>query len=247
MLLEGRTAVITGSASGIGRAMATAFGREGASVVIADIDGDAAERTAADLTAAGTPAVGVRCDVTDETSVTDAVTAAGEAFGRLDVYVNNAGFTRDAVMRKMSVDDFTSVLGVHVLGAWLGTRAASAAMRAANTRGSIINMSSISGKVGNPGQTNYSAAKAGIVGLTKAAAKEAARYGVRVNAIQPGLIETAMTAAMPPEVLTDRIKDVPLGRIGTVDDVANAALFLASDLSSYITGTVVEVTGGRHM
>jgi 3-oxoacyl-[acyl-carrier protein] reductase len=247
MLLDGRAAVITGAATGIGRAMATAFGREGASVVIADIDGEAAERAAADLAATGVAAVGVRCDVTDEGSVTDAVAVATATFGRLDVYVNNAGFTRDAVMRKMSADDFVAVLNVHVLGAWLGIRAASAAMRAAGTPGSVINMSSISGKVGNPGQTNYSAAKAAIVGLTKAAAKEAARYGVRVNAIQPGLIETAMTAAMPPEVLADRLKDVPLGRIGTVEDVANAALFLAGDLSSYITGTVVEVTGGRHM
>ncbi|MEW2545963.1 3-oxoacyl-ACP reductase FabG [Streptomyces sp. NPDC047002] len=247
MLLEGRTAVITGAATGIGRGIAARFGREGARIVVADIDGAAAGRAAAELAAEGVPAAGVRCDVTDEASVTGAVDAAVSAFGGLDVYVNNAGFTRDAVMRKMSVDDFVSVLHVHVLGAWLGTRAACAAMRAAGTRGSVVNMSSISGKVGNPGQTNYSAAKAGVVGLTKAAAKEAARYGVRVNAVQPGLVDTAMTAAMPPEVLAERVKDVPLGRIGEIGNVADAALFLASDLSSYITGTVVEVTGGRHM
>ena len=216
-------------------------------MVIADIDGDAARSAATELANSGAKAIGAECDVTSETSVDAAVAVAVERFGGVDVYVNNAGFTRDAIMRKMPLDDFLAVLNVHLVGAWLGTRASSAAMRTVGRGGSIINMSSISGKVGNPGQTNYSAAKAGIVGLTKASAKEVARYGIRVNAIQPGLIDTAMTALMPPEVLARRIEDVPLGRIGRIEDVANAALFLASDLSAYVTGTVIEVTGGRHM
>jgi 3-oxoacyl-[acyl-carrier protein] reductase len=247
MLLDGKTAIITGAAAGIGLQLARTFAREGASVVIADIDQAAAERTAFELASTGAQAIGLPCDVTDEDSVAELVRQGSDRFGRLDVYVNNAGFTRDAVMRKMPLKDFVAVLEVHVVGAWLGTRAASAAMREFGNGGSIVNMSSISGKVGNPGQTNYSAAKAGMVGLTKASAKEVARYGIRVNAIQPGLIDTAMTAKMPPDVLADRLTEIPLGRIGRIEDVADAALFLASDLSSYITGTVVEVTGGRHM
>lgn len=246
-LLEGRIAIVTGAAGGIGREIARAFGAEGGAVVVADLDGPAAEATAGELGADGYEVLPVRCDVTDEESVDTLVAAAIERFGRLDVYVNNAGITRDAVMRKMTLDDFLAVLHVHLVGAWLGTRAASVAMRAAGTPGAVINMSSISGKVGNPGQTNYSTAKAGLVGLTKSAAKEVARYGIRVNAIQPGLIDTAMTAKLPPDVLAERLKDVPLGRIGAIGDVANAALYLASDLSSYVTGTVLEVAGGRHM
>jgi len=246
-MLAGRTAVITGAGSGIGRQIAERFAEQGASIVVGDIDADAAAGAAQQLEAQGHAALGVRCDVTDEQSMQGLVSAALERFSAVDVMVNNAGFTRDAVMRKMSLEDFRSVIEVHLVGAWLGTRTASAAMREAGRGGSIINMSSISGKVGNPGQTNYSAAKAGMVGLTKAAAKEVARHGVRVNAIQPGLIDTAMTAAMPADVLASRITEIPLGRIGQVGDVANAALFLASDLSAYITGTVIEVTGGRHM
>ena len=245
--LVGLTATITGSGSGIGWRIAERFAESGAAVAIGDIDGAAAEAAAADLVARGFRAVGVRCDVTDEHSVDAFTRAACDAFGRLDIHVNNAGFTRDAGMHRMPLGDFRAVLEVHVVGTWLGTRAASSAMRAGGQGGSIINMSSISGKVGNAGQTNYSAAKAGIVGLTKASAKECARFGVRVNAIQPGLIDTAMTAAMDPETLASRLEDVPLARIGTIDDVADAALFLAGRQSSYMTGNVLEVAGGRHM
>jgi 3-oxoacyl-[acyl-carrier protein] reductase len=149
-------------------------------------------------------------------------------------------------MRTMSVENFKTVIDVHLFGAWLGTRLASARMREQG-RGSIINMSSISGKVGNAGQTNYSAAKAGIVGLTKAAAKELAHLGVRVNAIQPGLIRTAMTERMRPDIWEQRMGEIPMGRAGEPEDVASVALFLASELSGYMTGTVLEVTGGRHI
>jgi 3-oxoacyl-[acyl-carrier protein] reductase len=246
-LVAGRTAVVTGGAQGLGLEIARRLGGEGARIVIGDIDGAAAEKAARELQRTGVESTSMPCDVTDEAMVSELVAAAVASFGTVDVMVNNAGFTRDGVLRKMTLEDFRAVLDVHVVGAWLGTRAAVASMRATGTHGSIINMSSISGKVGNPGQTNYSAAKAGIVGLTKAAAKEVARYGIRVNAIQPGLIEGAMTAQMPPDVLASRIDDVPLGRIGQPADVAGAALFLASDLSAYMTGTVLEVTGGRNM
>lgn len=247
MLLDGRSTIITGAGVGIGLEIGRAFAGQGASVVIADLDSAAAESAAATLAAAGAEVIAVRCDVTSEDSIAALVEETTGRFGKVDVYVNNAGITRDAVMRKMTVGDFLAVVHVHLLGAWLGIRAASASMRQTGTAGAIINMSSISGKVGNAGQTNYSAAKAGMVGLTKAAAKEVARYGIRVNAIQPGLINTAMMAKMPPEVLASRLTDIPLGRFGEVSDVANAALFLASDFSSYMTGTVLEVTGGRHM
>jgi 3-oxoacyl-[acyl-carrier protein] reductase len=145
----------------------------------------------------------------------------------------------------MTADDFDSVVRVHLRGCWNGTKAASAAMR--DSGGSIVNMSSISGKTGMLGQTNYSAAKAGVVGLTKAAAKEVARFGIRVNALQPGLIRTAMTEAMPSGVWDQKMSEIPMGRAGEPREVASCALFLASDMSSYVTGTVLEIAGGRFM
>lgn len=247
MLLAGLTAVITGSADGIGWMTAQTFARHGANIVVADLRGGAARERAAELSGLGVHALGVECNVTSEEQVAELTRLTLAEFGGLDIFVNNAGITRDAVMRKMALDDFRLVMDVHLVGAWLGTRAAIAAMRESGRAGSIINMSSISGKVGNPGQTNYSAAKAGMVGLTKAAAKEAARYGIRVNALQPGLIRTAMTAGMNQEALAAGVSQVPLGRIGEAEEVAKVAVFLASDLSSYMTGTVLEVTGGRHM
>jgi len=246
-LLHGRTAVITGGAKGIGRQVSRLLSEHGANIVVGDIDEAAAAQTAAELSQQGASAIGVRCDVTDEVSMSALIRSAVDEFSVVDVMVNNAGFTRDGVLRKMTLDDFTAVLHVHLVGAWLGTKMAVAAMRKSGTPGSIINMSSISGKVGNAGQTNYSAAKAGIVGLTKAAAKEVARYDIRVNAIQPGVVEGAMTALMPPEILARRVEEIPLGRLGQPIDVANGVLFLASDLSSYLTGGVLEIAGGRHM
>jgi 3-oxoacyl-[acyl-carrier protein] reductase len=245
-LLDQKAAVVTGAAQGIGLAIARAFVDQGARVVIGDIERDRVHAAAAELREAGADAVGEVCDVTSESDMEALVSSSVEHHGSLDVMVNNAGITRDATMRKMSVEDFKAVIDVHLLGAWLGTKLSSAVMREQWT-GSIINISSISGKVGNPGQTNYSAAKAGIVGLTKAAAKELAHLGVRVNAIQPGLIRTAMTEKMRPDIWEQRLSEIPMGRAGEVEDVAGVAVFLASELSVYMTGAVLEVTGGRHI
>jgi 3-oxoacyl-[acyl-carrier protein] reductase len=245
-LLNGRTAVITGGAQGLGFAIAEAFRAEGAKVVIGDLDGTAAEAAALRL-GGDAHAIGVACNVVSEEDVDRLLASAVSAFGSVDIMMNNAGITRDMTMRKMSLADFGFVIDVHLKGTWLGTKAAASLMRTQGKGGSIINMSSISGKVGNPGQTNYSAAKAGIVGLTKAAAKEVGFAGVRVNALQPGIIETAMTQTLSEEVRVSRLADVPLGRFGTPAEVAQVAVFLASDMSSYLTGITIEIAGGRNI
>ena len=244
-LLEGKTAIVTGAAQGIGLAIAEKFVAEGARVVLGDLNADQVAAAAAGL-GDESVALGVVCDVTSADDVQRLVDTAVETFGALDVMVNNAGITRDATMRKMTEEQFDQVIDVHLKGTWYGTRAAAAHMRERGT-GSIVNLSSISGKVGLAGQTNYSAAKAGIVGLSKAAAKEIAYLGVRVNCIQPGLIRTAMTEAMPERIWDQKMAEIPMARAGEPSEIAGVATFLASDLSSYMTGTVLEVTGGRYM
>ncbi|SDU56069.1 3-oxoacyl-ACP reductase FabG [Gordonia westfalica] len=244
-LLEGRTAVITGAAQGIGFEIARSFVDAGAKVVLGDLNLDAAQ-AAADKLGDRDVARAVKCDVVEAGEVDALLAEAVDGFGSLDVLVNNAGITRDATMRTMTEEDFDLVISVHLKGTWNGTRKAAAIMREQKS-GAIVNISSLSGKVGMVGQTNYSAAKAGIVGMTKAAAKEMAHHGVRVNAIQPGLIRSAMTEAMPQKAWDQKMSEIPMHRAGEVEEVASVALFLASDMSSYMTGTVLEVTGGRFM
>jgi 3-oxoacyl-[acyl-carrier protein] reductase len=244
-MLTGKTAVVTGGAQGIGLAIAKALIDHGARVVIGDINEDTA-REAVDNLGGGSVTRYAVCDVRDTAMMERTLDTAEEAFGPVDIFVNNAGLTRDATMRTMSEEDFDTVIGVHLKGAWIGTRAAAARMRERET-GAIINVSSMSGKVGNIGQTNYSAAKAGIVGLTKAAAKELAFKGIRINAIQPGFIDTPMTEAMPERVKEQKKAEIPMGRIGDPAEVASVVVFLASDMSSYMTGAVLEVAGGRFM
>jgi 3-oxoacyl-[acyl-carrier protein] reductase len=245
-LLEGRIAVITGGAQGLGYAIAQAFVKEGANVVLGDVNAEGVAAAVEQLDV-GDRAVGLACNVTSAHDVDALVTEAKDRFGSLDIMVNNAGITRDATMRKMTEEQFDQVIDVHLKGCWLGTRAACTIMREQESGGSIINVSSISGKVGMLGQTNYSAAKAGIVGLTKAAAKEVGFANVRVNAIQPGIIRTRMTDALREDVMAAKIAEVPIGRIGEPSEVASVVLFLASDMSSYMSGTVLEITGGRHI
>ena len=243
-LLEKQVAIVTGGGQGIGLAIAEAFLAHGADVLIVDVDGDKVEAAAESLRSGSGRVEALRCDVTSEADQAALVQACLDRYGKLDVLVNNAGVTRDGYMTKMSEADFDLVLDVSLKGAWLGTRAVAPLFRGQGS-GSIINMSSLSGKIGNPGQTNYSAAKAGLIGLTKAAAKELGPSGVRVNAVQPGLVRTAMTLAMKPEIFASKEAEVPLGRAGLPEEVAGAVVFLASPLASYVNGAVLEVTGGR--
>ena len=243
-LLDGQVAVVTGAAQGIGLAIADTFLAHGASVMVVDVDEAKVDAVVKERTDAGLPVAGQRCDVTSEEDMDALVATTLAAFGQIDVLVNNAGITRDRYMAKMSVADFEAVLDVSLKGAWLGTRAVSSVFREQKS-GSIINMSSLSGKIGNPGQTNYSAAKAGLIGLTKASAKELGPSGVRVNAVQPGLVRTEMTLSMKPEIFAAKEAEVPMGRAGEPEEVAAAVLFLASSLASYVNGAVLEVTGGR--
>ena len=245
-LLEGRTAVITGAAQGLGLAIAEALVAEGANVVLGDLNEEAVIEAAKNL-GVGDRAIGMRCNVVELEQVDALTQRAVEVFGSLDVMVNNAGITRDATMRKMTEEQFDQVIAVHLRGTWNGLNTASGIMRDQEKGGSIINVSSISGKVGMLGQTNYSAAKAGIVGMTKAAAKEVGFKNVRVNAIQPGFIKTEMTAAMRQDVIDSKLAEIPMGRAGEPSEVASVVLFLASDMSSYMSGTVQEIAGGRHI
>lgn len=242
-LLAERTAIITGGAGGLGRAMAVRFAREGARVVIADLDLAAAEELAAELPG---DALAVQTDITEPDDVERLVGTTVRETGSVDVLVNNAGITRDASIRKMTLDQWDLVQSVHLRGAFIVTKAVAEVMRT-QERGAIVNVSSLSGKVGNFGQANYSTAKAGLVGLTKVTAKEYARFGVRANAVQPGLIRTPMTEALTKEVWDRKLAEIPMGRAGEPDEVATVALFLASDLSSYMTGAVLEIGGGRYM
>lgn len=244
-LLEGKVTVVTGGAQGIGLAIAQAFANAGARVVIGDLNMEAAAQAVEQLGGSDV-ATAVRCDVTKDSDVLALVTTAIDTYGSLDAMVNNAGITRDATMRKMTEEQFDAVIEVHLKGCWHGTRHAAAIMREQGS-GSIINISSTSGKTGVFGQTNYSAAKAGIVGLSKAAAKEVAHLGVRVNVIQPGLIRTAMTEAMPQDAWDQKLGEIPMRRPGEPSEIASVAVFYASSLSSYMTGTVTEVSGGRSM
>lgn len=247
MVLKDQTALITGGARGIGKAIAGRLAADGADIALVDIDLDQAEKTAAEIS--GTTrrrCAAYKCNVSDPEQVSGVVNKVVGDFGRLDILVNNAGITRDTLIMRMKPEDWDLVLAINLKGSFNFIQAASRQMMKQRT-GSVINISSVVGIMGNAGQANYSASKAGLLGLTKSAAKEFAPRGVRVNAVAPGFIETEMTAGLPDEVKDQWKKIIPLGRGGTVEDVAAAVAFLAGPDSTYLTGQVIQVDGGMIM
>jgi len=246
MLLNDQVALITGSARGIGKAVAARLAGEGAAVVIVDIDGGAAAATAAELTGKGSRTESFACDVSNSAQVAEVVDKAVEKLGRLDILINNAGITRDGLLMRMKPEDWDLVLSVNLKGAFNFIHSACRQMIKQRS-GSIVNISSVVGLMGNAGQANYSASKAGLLGLTKSAAKEFAGRGIRVNAIAPGFIESEMTAVLPQEVRESWLTSIPMRRGGTLEDVASAVAFLVGPDSVYITGQVLQVDGGMIM
>jgi 3-oxoacyl-[acyl-carrier protein] reductase len=238
--LTGRTAFVTGSSRGIGSVIADRLHAAGAKVAVVARD---LERARARALALGDRAVGVACDVADAAQVDAAVAAAEAALGPIDVLVNNAGLTRDQILLRMSADDWDTVLDTNLKGAFHTTRAVTKGMMKRRA-GRIINIASIVGLIGNKGQANYAASKGGLIAFTKSVAKEYASRNILVNCIAPGFIETDMTDALPGEAKAALLHQIALGRLGRPDDVAGAALFLASDLAGYITGQVLVVDGG---
>ncbi len=243
MELAGKTAVVTGAARGIGREIAVRLANAGATVAMVDVVEDTVAQAAAEVARDGRKARGYRCDV----SSFDDVAAVGERIigdlERVDVLVNNAGITRDKLFLRMSPDDWGQVIAVNLTGAFNVTKAMAPVMLK-QRGGSIVNIASVVGQLGNAGQSNYSASKAGLIGLTKSLAKEFAPRGVRVNAVAPGFIRTAMTDALSEEVQNQMKQAIPLGRMGEPADVADIVMFLASNLASYVTGQVINCDGG---
>ena len=247
MLLDGKTALVTGASRGIGRAVALRLAEEGARVAI-NYAGNvkAAEEVKASIEAAGGTAILCQADIADSAAVEAMIADVVKEFGAIDILVNNAGITRDTLLMRMKDEDFAKVLDTNLKGVFYCTKAVAKLMMKKRA-GRIINMASVVGLVGNAGQTNYAAAKAGVIGFSKSAAKELASRGITVNVVAPGFIGTDMTAGLPESVKEKMLTDIPLGRMGEPEDVASAVLFLASDQASYITGQVVNVDGGMVM
>lgn len=241
--LSGRVAIITGGSQGIGRATAFRFAEEGASVIVADVSEEQGVAIVADLEAQGAQARFVQTDVSQRAQAEALAGQAHAAFGRLDILINNAGITRDARLVKMTEEDFDAVVAVNLKGVFNCTQAVAPYMIEAGY-GRILNATSVVGLYGNFGQTNYVAAKAGVIGMTKTWARELGPKGITVNAVAPGFIQTDMVAAVPEKVLEMFREKTPLRRLGTAGDIANAYLFLASDEAAFITGTVLSADGG---
>ncbi len=244
--LEGRVAIVTGGSRGIGRAVAQCLAEDGASVVVSGLDATRLEVATKELEGFGVPVLGVVADVARREDAERLVDQTKERFARIDVLVNNAGITRDALLVRMKDEEWDRVLDVNLRGAFLMMRAVAKVMMR-QKGGRIINITSVAGAMGSPGQANYSAAKAGLIGLTKAAARELSRWGILVNAVAPGLIDTDMAAAIPAEAREALLSQVPLGRIGSTREVAEVVRFLAGDGATYVTGQVLHVNGGLYM
>jgi len=246
MDLKDQIVLVTGGARGIGKAIAENFAKKGAHLVIADISLSSAEETAKEIAATGVRTMALGLDVSKSGDVTAAFEKIINGFGRIDVVINNAGITKDGLILRMKEEDWDAVININLKGVFLCSKEAVKLM-VKQRYGRIVNIASVVAFMGNPGQANYSASKAGIVGLTRTIAKEYASRGVTVNAVAPGFIATAMTEALPDNIKQEMLKSIPVGTFGSVDDVANAVVFLASPANGYITGQVIHVNGGMYM
>lgn len=245
-MAKDKIAVVTGASRGIGRSISLALSAAGATIVAMDMDQAATEAIVAEIKAAGGKALAVVGNVTLPEDAEKMIDAAMNEYGRVDILVNNAGITRDGIFLRMKDEDWDAVLTVNLKGAFLCSRAASKVMTK-QRYGRIINIASVVGQMGNAGQANYCASKAGLIGLTKSNARELAKRNITVNAVAPGFIATAMTDALSDKVKAELTAQIPLERLGTADDIANAVLFLASENSGYVTGHVLSVNGGMYM
>ena len=247
MNVAGKTAVVTGGSRGIGRAICLELAGQGANIVLcyAGNESSAAETTAA-CEQLGVKALALRCNVADAGEVKAMMDTALAEFGRNDILVNNAGNTRDGLLMRMKEEDFDAVLDTNLKGAFLCMKAATRTMMK-QRYGRIVNLSSVVGLRGNAGQVNYAASKAGVIGMTKSAAKELASRGITVNAVAPGFIDTDMTASLPENARTALLSSIPVGRLGAAEEVAKAVAFLASDDAAYVTGQVLAIDGGMSM
>lgn len=246
MELEGRVALVTGAAQGIGKAISLLLAKHGANIVVSDINLEKATETAKEIESMGRKAIAVRVDVSKAEDVEQMVDTILKQFGRIDILVNNAGITRDKLILRMSEEDWDVVLDVNLKGTFHCTRAVVRHM-AKQRYGKIVSIASVTGEMGNPGQGNYAASKAGVIGLTKTIAREFAQRGINVNAVAPGYVQTPMTDVLPEKVKEELKRLIPMDRLGQPEDVAEAVFFLVSERSSYITGQVINVNGGIYM
>lgn len=245
-MMKDKVVVVTGASRGIGRAIATKMAADGAKVVVSARSADALDNLVSEIREQGGDAISVPTDISSTADVDSLFGAAVEAFGRVDVLVNNAGITRDNLLVRMKDADWDAVLDTNLKGAFLCTRAAAKIMGKQRV-GRIVNISSVVGEMGNAGQANYCASKAGLIGLTKSVARELAKRNVTVNAITPGFIVTDMTDVLSEKVKESLLGQIPLGRFGEAEDIVSAVMFLASDQAAYITGQVLGVNGGMYM
>jgi 3-oxoacyl-[acyl-carrier protein] reductase len=245
-MLKDKVAVVTGASRGIGKSISLALARQGAKIVAVDITLTGMEQLLAEIKALGSEGLAVEGNVTVTADTEKMVEQAVAAYGRIDILVNNAGITRDGLLMRMKDEDWDAVLTVNLKGAFLCTRAVSKVMTKQRC-GRIINIASVVGQMGNAGQANYCASKAGLMGLTRSNARELAKRNITVNAVAPGFIVSDMTDALPEKVRQEMAAQIPLERFGSADDIANAVVFLATDASAYITGQVLAVNGGMYM
>ncbi len=245
MKLKGQVALVTGGAQGIGRSVCEALAKEGCDIIVSDVNIEAARSTSEELKKSGVKSSALKMNVADGKEVEEAVKSAHSEFGKIDILINNAGITRDGLLMRMKEEDWDLVIGINLKGVFNCTKAVSSLMMKARY-GRIVNIASIVGLMGNAGQANYSASKGGVIALTKTTARELASRGITANAVAPGFIDTDMTKKLPEEVREKLKAQIPMGSLGSAEDVAKAVVFLCAD-APYITGQVISVNGGMYM